>query len=388
MRELQPVEIHRAVPSQSYKFYDNFTQMIRDELSDLKRWKTQEFNFPNQAPFLKFLRPEGVNTDVKPYFILPAWISDPVADSLLALKLSINALTRKNEGTNLSLAEGVMVLGPYLEMRMYKASLKNGEIIEGEAASAEVFADSLQGAKKLITANIHSKAAFDAIEQRGVEVINVTLVPIFAQEAKDAGIINENTVVVASDFGSLQMCLEFAELCGLDVEKQIVVLDKGARDQDGETEGLELMYGEENLNENSVVIMLDDIHDTGGSVDDAEEFVVKKGVKLIYQFFTHGVFSYPADDNVLERFKRGKVKGMWVSDSLPQAKYQLNADERIHTIEIARLLSWIIVASVDWSKEELMETPSLGDYIMEPKNKNLVWLEFCERVNCSPDSLC
>jgi ribose-phosphate pyrophosphokinase len=307
-------------------------------------------------------------------------VTDPVAKSLLALQLSINALTRMNEGSGLSLGEGVTILAPYLETRMDKASVKNGEAVEGEAASAEVIANGLKGVSRVVTSNLHSEEAFRAIKEQGVEVINVSLMPMFVQEANDEGIIDEDTVVLASDTGSLQMCLEFIRLAGLDLKEHMVVLDKGARDQDRNIKGLNLLYGEENLGKNKKIIQIDDIHDTGGSVDKAEALVVSKGVEEIYQFFVHGVFSYPADVNVAERLKRGVVKKIWKSDSLPQAKYQLNADKRIKTIGIAELLSWIAVASVDWSLEDLMNTPFLKDYIMEPRNKYEVWREFCDQV--------
>ncbi len=374
------VEIHRAVPSLSYRFYDNYTQQIRDTLPDFKRWKTQEYTFPNGAPFFKFLKPDDYKSEKRPHFILPIWVSGKMKDSLFALQLSMNSLTRNNKGIGDSLAEGVTVLAPYLEMRMDKSSEEAGEIARGEAVSAEIIANSMEGASRLITANLHSREAFEAIQKKGVEVINVSLVPSFVQEAKDRRLIDERTVVVASDIGSLQMSLEFAHLCDLDIKTQVVVLDKGARDQDRNTKGLRLMYGEENLNSKSVVIQLDDIHDTGGSVDDAEKLLSEKGVQEIYQFFTHGVFSYPADVNVVQRFERGVVKELWKSDTLPQSKYQLNADERIHTIETARLLSWIAVTSVDWPVDALKKSFSLGNYISDPREKIEVWKEFAEEV--------
>ena len=81
-------------------------------------------------------------------------------------------------------------------------------------------------------------------------------------------------------------------------------------------------------------IIVDDIIDSGGTIVNAADALIKKGAKDVYVFVTHAVLSGEA----INKIKKSKIKKLVITDSLDNSKRIKNIN-KIQVLSIAPLMA-------------------------------------------------
>ena len=79
-------------------------------------------------------------------------------------------------------------------------------------------------------------------------------------------------------------------------------------------------------------VIIDDLVDSGGTICNAADALVKKGAKDVYAYVVHGVFS----GNAVERIQKSKIKQFVVTNSIDNSEKTKRS--KIKTISVAPLL--------------------------------------------------
>lgn len=101
-----------------------------------------------------------------------------------------------------------------------------------------------------------------------------------------------------------------------------------------------------------LVILVDDIIDTAGTVCEAAELMLKRGAKKVIAAAAHGLFSAPA----LERIKKSSIEKVYVTDTVrPTSEVEKN--KKIKVVSVSPLLSSAIkrIASGKSLSEALLD---------------------------------
>ena len=127
---------------------------------------------------------------------------------------------------------------------------------------------------------------------------------------------NENVVVVAPDIGSLKRARGFAKW----LEVPLAIVEK-RKNGDGEFE-VENLIGDVC---GKKVILIDDMINTGKTVCNAADALIKNGATEVYCCATHAVFS----ENAVERLKKSVIKEVVVTDTI-----ELREDEYFEKLTV------------------------------------------------------
>jgi len=84
--------------------------------------------------------------------------------------------------------------------------------------------------------------------------------------------------------------------------------------------------------DNKVVLIVDDIISTGGTIMNATEALLADGAKEVWAACTHGVFSAEA----LEKIKRSQIKHLHITNSIPPFSSEAPL---VHRIPIGKLFA-------------------------------------------------
>ena len=85
---------------------------------------------------------------------------------------------------------------------------------------------------------------------------------------------------------------------------------------------------------NKDCIIVDDIIDSGGTIVNAAEALIKKGARDVHVFVTHAVLSGDA----IDRIKKSKIKKLITTDSIDNTKRIKNIS-KIQVLSIAPLMA-------------------------------------------------
>ena len=133
----------------------------------------------------------------------------------------------------------------------------------------------------------------------------------------------EDMTVVAPDIGSVRMARAFAKR----LRAPFALIDK-RRPTPNVSEVVNIIGDVDGRN----VILIDDLIDTGGTIVNAAEALVRNGAKDVYVGCTHGVFS----GNAIERITESCVKEMVVTNTIPLDDG--GSSEKIKVLSVANLL--------------------------------------------------
>ena len=169
---------------------------------------------------------------------------------------------------------------------------------EGEPVSARVVANAFEsnGIKKIITVDVHNPVIEEFFN---IEFVNLSPSKLFADTLKQKGLDN-NVVIVTPDHGSnsraneLSKYLNNASIAFIEKHRPAPNKSKVISIQ-GEFEG-------------KSCVIIDDIIDTGGTINNATEVLLSKGAKEVYVVATHAV----CRENVLDK----RIKEIIVTDSI------------------------------------------------------------------------
>jgi ribose-phosphate pyrophosphokinase len=156
---------------------------------------------------------------------------------------------------------------------------------------------------------------------------------IFSQE--EINNRRENCVVISPDEGALKKARNFAGL----LEVPLMVLSK-QRDYTklNIVEKTEII-GDKDMLKNRTAIIIDDMCDTFGTIQNATNLLVENGVKDVILCVTHGIFSGPAITRMNET---EKIRCILCSNSIPQ-KENMKLCPKLQMFSISNLLSSVIL---------------------------------------------
>lgn len=236
------------------------------------------------------------------------------SDSLMELLIAIDAF--KN-----SSCKEVIAVMPY-----YGFSRQDRVARKGEPITAKVVAHSLQaaGADRVICIDLHTQQiqGFFSCPVLNLETYEL-FGDYFVKRFKELGIKESEIAVVSPDHGS---DVRVRDLSSLFSNADIAVISK-RRPAPNKSEVVNVV-GEV---KGKTCLIIDDIIDTGGTINNAVEAIFSKGAKDVYVCATHAVFS---KGQVIDK----RVKEIVVTDTLE------NHIEGIKVISVANLLADAIIS--------------------------------------------
>ncbi len=196
----------------------------------------------------------------------------PPNENFFATNLLLDTLRRSG-------SERILLVLPYFGYSRQDRLKKEGDPVTVQMI-LRTFA--CNGCQKIITIDLHSERI---IEDSPIEISDISMMPLFAQELKSELTDTEYTVVSPDTGGIKQAQLFCKEL----KTKNIVVLDK-KRDEMGNVKAAGLNGKVRGF----TAVIVDDILDTGGTISEAVKLLRDHGFTRFYLCVTHALFSLSA----------------------------------------------------------------------------------------------
>ena len=216
-------------------------------------------------------------------------VSSPANDNLMELLLCIDALKRSS-------AKNITAVIPY-----FGYARQDRKVVPRTSISAKLVSNLITnaGANRVVTVDLHAgqiQGFFD------IPVDNLFATPIFAKHIKRK-IKNKNIICVAPDVGGV----ERARALGKKLDVGLAIVDK-RRPSPGKSQVMNVIGNVKN----KVCILTDDIIDSGGTIVNAADALIKRGAKEVHVYATHGVFSGEA----VKKIKNSKIKNLVITESI------------------------------------------------------------------------
>ena len=243
-------------------------------------------------------------------FIIQA-ISSPANDNLMELLLCIDALKRSS-------AKNITAVIPY-----FGYARQDRKVVPRTSISAKLVSNLITnaGADRIVTVDLHAgqiQGFFD------IPVDNLFATPIFSRHIKRK-IKSKNLICVAPDVGGV----ERARALGRKLDIGLAIIDK-RRPAPGKSQVMNVIG---NVKEKTCIIV-DDIIDSGGTIINAAEALIKRGAKEVHVYITHGVLSGDA----VEKIKKSKIKNLVVTDTIDNSD-KVKKTRNIEVLSISNLLA-------------------------------------------------
>ena len=238
-------------------------------------------------------------------------VSSPANDNLMELLLCIDALKRSS-------AKNITAVIPY-----FGYARQDRKVVPRTSISAKLVSNLITnaGADRVVTVDLHAgqiQGFFD------IPVDNLFATPIFAKHIKKK-IKTKNIICVAPDVGGV----ERARALGKKLDVGLAIVDK-RRPSPGKSQVMNVIGNVKN----KICILTDDIIDSGGTIVNAADALVKRGAKEVHVYATHGVFSGDA----VKKIKNSKIKNLVITDSIDSSD-KLKKVRNIEVLSISILLA-------------------------------------------------
>ena len=238
-------------------------------------------------------------------------ISSPANDNLMELLLCIDALKRSS-------AKNITAVIPY-----FGYARQDRKVVPRTSISAKLVSNLITkaGADRVVTVDLHAgqiQGFFD------IPVDNLFATPIFARHIKKR-IKNKNLICVAPDVGGVERTRALARK--LDIGLSII--DK-RRPTPGKSQVMNVVG---NVSGKTCIIV-DDIIDSGGTIVNAADALIKRGAKEVHVYITHGVLSGEA----VKKIKKSKIKKLVITDTINNSD-KLKNSTNIEVLSISNLLA-------------------------------------------------
>jgi len=236
--------------------------------------------------------------------------SAPANDNLMELLIMIDALRRAS-------AKRITAVIPY-----FGYARQDRKVGPRTPISAKLVANLITqaGANRVLTVDLHAgqiQGFFD------IPTDNLFAQPVIIKDIQEQ-LGGKNPMVVSPDVGGVVRARSLASRLNTD----LAIVDK-RRPRAGVSEVMNII-GEV---EGRACILVDDIVDSGGTLCNAADALLKNGATEVYAYLTHGVLSGKA----VERIQNSSLKSMVVTDSIAPTPAQM-ACPNIRTLTIAPLL--------------------------------------------------
>jgi len=289
-------------------FAGNSNETLAEEVSqylDIAIGKANVRRFADQEIFVEILE----NVRGEDCFVLQS-TSFPANDNLMELLIMIDALRRAS-------AKRITAVIPYFGYA--RQDRKPGP---RAPISAKLVANMITeaGADRVLTLDLHAaqiQGFFD------IPTDNLFAVPVLSRDAKD-NLDVENVMVVSPDVGGVVRARALAKR----LDSLLAIVDK-RRDKPGESEVMNVI-GDVNGKD---CILIDDIIDSGGTLCNAADALLKMGATSVTAYITHGVLSGGA----VARITSSKLKELVITDSIQPTEAVKNASN-IRVVSIAELI--------------------------------------------------
>lgn len=240
----------------------------------------------------------------------------PVHRNIMEMLIAIDCLKRDSAGR-------ITVVAPYLAY-----SQSDQKTQPRTPITARLLADMIEvaGADRWITLDLHAGQIQGFYKIPG-DVLTARYILVDYFENMDLS----NTTIVTPDLGFAKGGRKFADDLGI----PLAFVEKRRLGSDLRREALTLIGHVEGRD----VLIVDDLVDTGGSIQQAVQVVKEHGAQDIYVAFTHPVLSEPA----VERLAALPIKEIITTDTIPIPKEKMLPNVRILTV--AELLGEVILRS-------------------------------------------
>jgi ribose-phosphate pyrophosphokinase len=236
--------------------------------------------------------------------------SAPANDNLMELLIIIDALRRAS-------ARRITAVIPY-----FGYARQDRKVGPRTPISAKLVANLITeaGANRVLTVDLHAgqiQGFFD------IPTDNLFAQPVIVKDILEH-LDGKNPMVVSPDVGGVVRARALATRLNTD----LAIVDK-RREKAGVSEVMNIIGDVEGR----PCILIDDIVDSGGTLCNAADALLKNGATEVYAYATHGVLSGKA----IERIGNSRLKSMVVTDSIGATPGMKNCPN-LRTITIAPLL--------------------------------------------------
>lgn len=236
--------------------------------------------------------------------------SFPTNDHLMELLIMIDAFRRSS-------AKRITAVLPY-----FGYARQDRKAGPRTPISAKLVANLITeaGANRVMTLDLHAdqiQGFFD------IPTDNLYAVPILARDVKEHYDLN-NVMVVSPDVGGVVRARALAKRLGC----QLAIVDK-RRERAGKSEVMNVIGDVTGKD----CLLIDDIVDSGGTLCNAAEALLKNGATSVTAYITHGVLSGGA----VARIAASKLKELVITDSI-QPTTSVQSAHNIRVITTANLL--------------------------------------------------
>jgi len=236
--------------------------------------------------------------------------SYPANDNLMELLVIIDALRRAS-------ARRITAVIPY-----FGYARQDRKVGPRTPISAKLVANLITGAgaNRVLTVDLHAgqiQGFFD------IPTDNLYAQPVMVKDIQDY-VGARSLMIVSPDVGGVVRARGLAKRLGAD----LAIVDK-RRERAGESEVMNIIGDVRDR----VCLLVDDIVDSGGTICNAAEALLREGAEEVYAYATHGVLSGGA----VARIQASKLKSMVITDSIA-ATDEVRKCVNIRRISIAPLL--------------------------------------------------
>jgi ribose-phosphate pyrophosphokinase len=237
--------------------------------------------------------------------------SYPANDHLMELLIVIDALKRAS-------ARRITAVIPY-----FGYARQDRKVGPRTPISAKLVANLITeaGANRVLTVDLHAgqiQGFFD------IPTDNLYGMPVIVKDIEDYLGTGDHLMVVSPDVGGVVRARALAKRLGAD----LAIVDK-RRERAGESEVMNIIGDVDGRS----CILIDDIVDSGGTICNAAEALLKAGAKDVCAYATHGVLSGGA----VARIQSSKLKSMVITDSIAATDAVMKCSN-IRRISIAPLI--------------------------------------------------
>jgi ribose-phosphate pyrophosphokinase len=244
-------------------------------------------------------------------FILQS-TSRPANDHLMELLILIDAFRRSS-------ARRITAVVPYFGYARQDRRAQGRTPISAKLVANLV---TEAGADRVLTLDLHAgqiQGFFD------IPTDNLYAVPVMARDIKAKYKNLSDVMIVSPDVGGVVRARSLAKR--LD-DTMLAIVDK-RRDRPGESEVMNVIGDVSGKD----CFLIDDIIDSGGTLCNAAEALLKDGAKSVTAYITHGVLSGAAVD----RIESSKLKELVITDSI-QPTAEVTAAKKVRVVSITDLI--------------------------------------------------
>ena len=236
--------------------------------------------------------------------------SYPANDNIMELLIAIDALRRAS-------AKRITAVIPY-----FGYARQDRKVGPRTPISAKLVANIIttSGADRVLTIDLHAgqiQGFFD------IPLDNLVAAPVFSRDIK-ANFKGQETIIVSPDVGGLVRARVIAKKIGA----ELAIVDK-RRPKAGVSEVMNIIGDVAGKD----CIIVDDMVDSGGTLCNAANALLKNGAKSVSAYITHGVLSGEA----VERIANSNLHKLVITNSIDQ-NGKVSKIDNIKVIDIASLM--------------------------------------------------